>query len=210
MQNQMSLDSGVQNIVEDASARGVLRSTLPVDARQSLTAQLGVALNEGLGKIGLQRSQDISAVRQQVGSLRIDRAQAISELARALETNDLAKQELALKKLQANREYKLQLQEMALARQELAARSSGGGGGGGGGYSGGGGGGGGGRSMTNAERLSAAASTLGNEMRKKSGSDGFVSPDTYAAARREWGAAGYVDFDRYFGGFKNPKNPHYY
>lgn len=113
-QNQMQLDSGVQNIVEDASARGVLRSTLPVDARQSLVAQLGAALNQSLGQLGAQRAQDISGINQQLGQLNIQRSGNIADLARALESQDLQRDQFNFQKSQSK-------QELALKKQALAA-----------------------------------------------------------------------------------------
>ena len=106
-QNQMQLDSGTQNIVEDASARGVLRSTLPVDARQSLTAQLGAALNQSLGQLGLQQTQQIGGIQDKIGSLGVSRATSIADLARSLESQDLERMKLA--------------QDMEIARMQAAA-----------------------------------------------------------------------------------------
>lgn len=93
-QNQMQLETGTQNIVEDASRRGVLRSTLPVDARTSLVGQLGAALNEGLGRLGLQQTQDIGSLNERIAGLRVSSAKDIADLARALETQDLERLKL--------------------------------------------------------------------------------------------------------------------
>lgn len=193
-QNQMQLQSGVQNIVEDASARGVLRSTLPVDARQALTAQLGAALNQSLGQLGLQQGQDVSRIQEQVGGLRVSRAGAIAELARSLEGQDLERQKLELQRQQAEREYQLKQQELQIARSQ-AARS-------GGGSS---------RAPTQFEMTQQAASALSRELRAVAGRDGYVSPQDYAAARQEWTSAGFSakQFEDYFSGFKNPQNKNY-
>lgn len=112
-QNQMQLDTGVQNINEDASARGVLRSTLPVDSRQALTAELGAALNTSLGNLGLQQADRISGIQNQIGGLRVDRANAVTSLANQLQSMD-----------QAERQFQM---EQQLARQAAALKTSGGG-----------------------------------------------------------------------------------
>lgn len=182
-----------QNILESASQRGVLRSTMPVD----LQASLGAALLAERGKLGSQQAQEEAAVRGNIGQLRIQRAQGIQELAGALQQRSLQERQFQLQKKQAERELALKREEMMM--QMAAARSSGGGGGRGGG----------GGSTSFANRLSGAASSLGGELRKVAGKDGYVSPQNYAAARREWGAAGFADFDKYFGGFKNPQNQNY-
>lgn len=123
---QTNLASGVQGIVEDASARGVLRSTLPVDARQSLTTQLGAALQQSLGELGARRTGDIANVRNSLAELGVKRVSSIADLARALETQDLERQQFEWQKKKDWRQLKLQEQELALARS-----SAGGGGGGG-------------------------------------------------------------------------------
>ncbi len=118
-QFQSNLASGVQGITEDASARGVLRSTLPVDARQALTSSLGAALQQSLGQVGAQRAQDIAGINNNLAELGIRRVSSVTDLARALETRDLEKQQFEFQKKQADREFQLAQQQ---------ARSSGGGG----------------------------------------------------------------------------------
>lgn len=82
---ETNLNRGVQNILEDASARGVLRSTLPVDTRTQLTGDLQSALTKGLADIGRQRLSDISGIQNRVGELRTSRLSAITSLADALQ-----------------------------------------------------------------------------------------------------------------------------
>src|SRR5688572_30271216 len=67
-----------QNILESANARGVLRSTLPVD----LQTELGKALLAQRGQLGAQQASDIAGINSQLGGLGIQRAQGIAELAR--------------------------------------------------------------------------------------------------------------------------------
>lgn len=118
-QNQQQLNTGVQQISEDASARGVLRSSLPVDARTTLTAQLGAALNQGKSQLGLQQLGDISQVNARIGELQQGRLSAIQQLADTLYNQDL-------------KERAFQMEQQAAA---AAARSGSRGGGGGGGVS---------------------------------------------------------------------------
>jgi hypothetical protein len=56
-----------------------------------------------------------------------------------------------------------------------------------------------------------AVTALGGALSKVTGGDGYVSPNDYNAAKREWASAGYDSgsFDRYFAGFRNPGNPYY-
>lgn len=191
-QNTQQLNQGVTGIVEDASRRGVLRSTLPVDARTSLTASLGQALAEGMGKLNLAQLQEVGGIQQQVGGLRTQRAGQIADLARALEAQDLERQKLEMQRIESERNYALQQQQLA------SSRSSGGGGGGG-------------RAPTAAQMTQQAASALAQELRGVAGKDGYVSPQSYAAARQEWIGAGFSSkvFEDYFAGFKNPKNKNY-
>jgi len=113
-----NLKSGVQGIVEDASARGVLRSTLPVDARQALTGQLGAALQQSLGELGARKAGDIAGVRSSIADIGVKRATTVADLARALETQDLQRQQLEQQRIQDERTYQLDQQKLALSRQQ--------------------------------------------------------------------------------------------
>lgn len=182
-QNTQQLNTGVNNIVEDASARGVLRSTLPVDARQALTAQLGAALNQGLSQLGVQQAQDIGGIRSNISNLRLERAKDVSGLANTLYQQALAKQ-------QADREFRLRQQSLAMSR-------SGGGRGGGGG----------GRAPTQAQIRGAIAQGLLSVR----GKDGYISPQDYAQAYLDWTRAGLSagTFKNQFQNLKNPNNGYY-
>jgi len=173
-----------QNILESAGARGVLRSSMPVD----LQTQLGTALLGERSKLGAQQAQEIAGVNMKIGDLGIQRTGAINQLADTLYNRDLTERKFQMEQEQAR-------QQAALA--QASARSGGGGGGG--------------RAASKQEVYSQAAGTLRSQLvaDKLIGRDGYVSPQTYSQMRREWGAAGLVDFDRYFGGYKNPKNLNY-
>lgn len=92
-QYQTQLQTGVQDIVEDASARGVLRSTLPVDARTALTSELGAALQQSLGQLASQRATDIAGVRGNIADLRLNRLNTIYDLSNTLQSQSLAERE---------------------------------------------------------------------------------------------------------------------
>ena len=173
-----------QNILESAGARGVLRSSMTVD----LQTQLGTALLCERSKLGAQQAQEIAGVNMKIGDLGIQRTGAINQLADTLYNRDLTERKFQMEQEQAR-------QQAALA--QASARSGGGGGGG--------------RAASKQEVYSQAAGTLRSQLvaDKLIGRDGYVSPQTYSQMRREWGAAGLVDFDRYFGGFKNPNNKNY-
>lgn len=121
---QSQLTSGVKGIVEDASARGVLRSTLPVDARQALTGQLGAALQQSLGELGAKQAGDVAGVRTQLGELGIKRATSISDLSKTLEAQDLERQRLELERLTAERNYQLEQEKNAISRQSAASSAA--------------------------------------------------------------------------------------
>jgi len=189
-QNQQQLTAGTQGIVEDASARGVLRSTLPVDARQSLTASLGTALNQGLSNLGLQQTQQVGGIYEKVGGLRTQRAGNIADLARSLETQDLEKQKLELQRIEAERNYGIQQQQLAIQRQAAAAagRSSGGSS----------------ASVPQWQVTQQALSAVAQSW--KPGKDGYVSPNQWNKFRSEWASAGFStkSFDEQFKSLVNP------
>lgn len=100
-QSQQQLQTGTQNILEDASRRGVLRSTLPVDARSQLQTSLSQALLEGTSKLGLQQAQDIGGIQERIAGLGTDRLKTITDLASTLQSQDIAEREFQLKQQQA-------------------------------------------------------------------------------------------------------------
>lgn len=174
-QYDQNLQTGVQGIVEDASARGVLRSTLPVDARQALTAQLGQALMTGRAQLGSQQAQDIAGINEKLGTLRIQKTGAIADLARALEGNDLDRQKFAYQKKADARDFTLKQQQLAIQRAASSAKSTG----------------------FDASIATSIDATLGRLV----GSDGKVSPSNYNQAKVLWVSQGgkVSDFNAIFG-----------
>lgn len=113
----------------------------------------------------------------------------IQGIADALEQRDFEREKLA-------QQQRLAEQELAIKQQAAATRSSGGGGG---------------RAPSQAALTQQAAQALAAELARTAGKDGYVSPQNYAAGKREWIQAGFTSksYDQYFGGFKNPRNPNY-
>lgn len=179
-QYDTQLQSGVQGIVEDASARGVLRSTLPVDARQALTTQLSQALLQGRGQLESQRAGDIAGINEKLGGLRIQRASNIADLARALETQDLDRQKFEYQKQIDAQQLQLEQQKVAASRSAQAAVSQG------------------------------APKNLVNGIysafQNNRGRDGFVSPEVFREGLINWVNAGGSpsSFQETFGWAVNP------
>lgn len=105
--------------LEDAGSRGLLYSTIPVDAQTGLQQ----ALLQQRGQLGAQQAQEIAGVQQSLGGLRVDRANTISQLAQALAQSGLQRQQFRYQKQQSNRQFNLdrrlanrqyQLQKQAL------------------------------------------------------------------------------------------------
>lgn len=110
------------NILEGASGRGILRSTIPVDQQVGLEQ----SLLQQRGQYGAQQAQDIAGIQNQLGQVGVQRFSAINDLAQALQSQDLARrqfqldkagqqQQLALQRKVANRDYQLQLQALGIA-----------------------------------------------------------------------------------------------
>lgn len=185
-QYDTNLASGVQSINEDASARGVLRSTLPNDARVSLTGQLGAALQQSLGQLGQQRASDIANINQQLGQLRIGKVNDINSLANALAQTDYNNRELAVRR----QELAQRQAEARAAAAAAAARSSGGG------YSSGG-------KLSLGEAESAVRSSF------TTGTDGYVNPKEWNQYLAQWNARG-LSTSSFVKAFKNYANPWHY
>lgn len=97
---------GNQNILENASSRGLLRSTIPVDAQ----AGLGQQILQQQGMNAVNQAKEIGGIQSQIGGLASDRANAIAQLANALQQAFTGQREVDLQARQYNREYALQKQ----------------------------------------------------------------------------------------------------
>lgn len=105
-----------QNNLESASSRGVLNSTIPVDAQVGLEQ----ALINQQAQLGAEQAKEISGVNQKIAGFGVDRANAINSLAQALFGNNMQmkqfkldkkyqKLNLGLQKQLGNQQYKLDL-----------------------------------------------------------------------------------------------------
>lgn len=102
-----------QNILEDAGGRGLLRSTIPVDAQTGLAQRL----IQQQGQYSAEMAQQLGGVNQSIGQLGIDQAKSISGLAGDLEARALAQRQFALDKTQSTRSYNL---DKSLADRQYA------------------------------------------------------------------------------------------
>lgn len=166
-----------QNILESAGARGVLRSSLPVDLQTTLAQTL---LGER-GKLGAQQAQDTAKVNESLGNLRIQKVQGIQSLADTLYQRDLKE-----------REFQMQQQLAAQQAAQQAASSGRSGGGGGSGLK---------------EQVAQGKAYITQQLAANSGRDGFVSRATFANALNDWQALGgnTRTFWQQYGRYTNPK-----
>lgn len=182
-----------QNILESASSRGVLRSSLPID----LQTTLGQALIAERGKLGAQQAGDIAQVRSTLGQLSIDRVKSIRDLAERMRAGDLSEREFKFKVKEANRNFKLAQQELAIS----AAKGSGGGGGG---------------STPKWQYEMGAISAMAQDIasnkdlqfKNSKGQSNYLSPESYKTYKQKWitgGLSGKV-FDSNFGHLANPSH----
>lgn len=108
-----------QNILESSAARGLTRSSIPVD----LQTALGQSMLQARGQLGAQQAGELAKIRTQLGDLGLQRAQAIQSLADTLYQRDLKERQFQMEQQAREREFQLRQQEIAAAR----ARSGGGG-----------------------------------------------------------------------------------
>jgi len=111
--------AGNQNILEDASGRGLLKSTIPVQNQ----VQLGQQILAQQGQYATQQAKDIGGIYSQIGGLNTERANSIAQLANALQGTELQRQTIANQQAQADREYALQ-QQTAQQQYQLALKAA--------------------------------------------------------------------------------------
>ena len=120
-QQQGQKATETQNIFENASGRGLLRSTIPVDQQAGLEQTY---LQKG-AQLGAEQVQKVGAVNSDIYGANISKANAIAQLTQALQGQSLDSQKFAFDKKQstlelkqrqalADREYKLQKELAAL------------------------------------------------------------------------------------------------
>ena len=94
---------GNQNILEGAAGRGVLRSTIPVDAQ----TMLGQQILQQQGQYSLEQQRATNDILSQIAGVNVNRANAISSLANSLRGTALNEQQFRWTKSNANRQYQL-------------------------------------------------------------------------------------------------------
>lgn len=97
---------GNQNILEDASGRGLLHSTIPVEGQ----IQLGQQILGQQGQYAAQQAKDIGGIYSQIAGVRTDQANSIAQLANQLQGNALQQQQVNNQAYQADRQYQLDVQ----------------------------------------------------------------------------------------------------
>lgn len=106
-----------QNIFEGASGRGILRSTIPVDAQTTLQE----ALLQQRGQLGSKMAQEIAGVNEGLAGIAVQRSNAIAQLAQALSQSKLQRQQFGYQKRQGRQQLNLQrrqsAQQLRLQRQ---------------------------------------------------------------------------------------------
>lgn len=118
-QAERQIETGTQDILEDASSRGVLRSTLPVDAQTDLRSEIGSALAQSQGELGLEQATTVGDIRGRIGEVGVERQSAIQTLAQTLEEREYERKQNELDR---------QLEREQLAAEQASAASGGGGG----------------------------------------------------------------------------------
>lgn len=111
--------TGNQNILEDASGRGLLRSTIPVQGQ----AQLGQQIVAQQGQYAAQQAKDLGGIYSQIAGVNTERANSVANLASALQGNELQRIQMANQQAQADREFQLQ-QQTAAQQYQLALKAA--------------------------------------------------------------------------------------
>ena len=168
-----------QGIMEGAQQRGVLRSSLTTD----LQTGLGEAIIAQKGQLGAQKAKEIAGINSQVGELNIQKVKSIQDLSQQLQAGALSEREYQFKVTEANRNYELEKQKLAIASKQANAAAQKG---------------------APAGLVNAVFSVL----TKYKGRDGFVSPEVFRAAQNSWTAKGGSpsSFLETYGWAVNPKH----
>lgn len=111
--------AGYQNVLEDASSRGILRSTMPVYGQ----AQVAQQITQKRGEYAGQQAKELGGIFSQIAGVNVDRASAIANLANALQGNFIQQQSLNNQIAQGNRSYEL-AQQTAQQQYQLALQGA--------------------------------------------------------------------------------------
>lgn len=110
---------GNQNILEGASAKGILKSTIPVDQQTGL----GQQILQQKGTLAAQQAKEVGGIYSQIGGLQADQAAAIAQLANALQQAFTQQQEFDFARGHADREFALQ-QQLGDRQYQLALQAA--------------------------------------------------------------------------------------
>lgn len=105
-----------QGILESSAARGLTRSSIPVDLQTTLAQTL---MGEK-SKLGAQQAQDIAGINMKVGDLGIQRAQAIQGLADSLYGRDMKEREFQMQQQAQEREFQMKQAAAAQSRKDTS------------------------------------------------------------------------------------------
>lgn len=111
--------AGNQNILEDASGRGLLHSTIPIQGQIGLGQQ--VLQQQGINSAN--QARDVGNIQGQIAGLGTDQAQAIAQLANALAQSQLGVDQFAFQKAQAAKDYALQ-KKIAAQQYKLGLKAA--------------------------------------------------------------------------------------
>lgn len=96
-------------VLEDASGRGILRSTIPAYGQQ----QVAQNILQQTGQYSAQQQKELGDIYGQVAGIRTEKAKSIADLANALYGTDIQNRTLQNTIGQGNRQFTLQQQTAA-------------------------------------------------------------------------------------------------
>lgn len=189
------------NIEQAAQDKGMFFSGFSPDEQANYTADTYLPALAQLQATIAQTRSNLLGKKADLGTKAFDTAFQTreSDIAAKRDWNKMtAQQQFEAKQAQIDRDFKanqaaLDRAEQAKDRAAAAAQASAG------------------RAASAQEAFDGDRKAISNELFKVTGSDGYVSPNSYAAAKNNWMGAGYSgkSFDAYFGAYRNPANKYY-
>lgn len=196
LQQQQGLE--IQNVLDSAAQRGVMRGGLEADVRGQLQPTLDLAQ----AQLNLGRAENVASLRQAAGQAMVDRANAGVELGGSLQSGNIQNQEAAMRANTSRAEFDMQMQGLERAdqiKQEVYRQQQA-------------------RAAAAAAKAAAAEQAQADRefrgmlnddaaqlLREAAGSDGKVSPDDYNRIMKLYQAVGGNpnDYNKAFEGFIN-------
>lgn len=192
---QAQSQTQIGNVVNSAAQRGVSSAGITQGAQQAL----GDTLALQSAQLGSQQAQDVAGLQQQVGKANVGRASAISDLATALQKQNIENQtnqstmsnlerQYALKQQQNVQNYNVQEAQAQAAAARAAARAA--------------------KDQVSESDLQRALRIGLNDVK---GKDGHVSPKDLASAFVVWQQQGFSpeSFWKNYQGLWNPNQSNY-